>query len=291
MQASVTVILIHWNQPRSCAQTARRFSALPEVARVVIVDNGSTAENQRELHERLAAISERDLSLIEVGFNSGFGPAANRGWEQWLRDESGGEWSVVAPHDALPAPDTLSMMLRAADEHPDAGLLSADVGDGLRPFVDHVFGPILVPAAGDVGFEEVDYPHGTMMMASRTCLSTIGLFDERYFAYCEEADLGLRAKKAGFDVGLVRGAMVENPMVSTPSPTVEYLMERNTILLMSRHFGRRKAAMRFALMIWQLLAGAIDPKRRTPYWSASARKAAILDALRQRWGSPVGRVG
>lgn len=293
MLPTVTVILIHWNQPRACARTAQTFAGLPEVAEVVIVDNGSTDQNRACLDTLLEDFLDAPLpgecariSIIDVGFNSGFGPAANRGWEYWLRDGSAGEWSVVAPHDARPADDTIARMLDAARQVPTAGLLSADVGDGFRPLVDHVFGPILVPALGRVGFEPADYPHGTMMMASRSCLSTIGLFDERFFAYCEEADLGLRAKKAGFAVGLVRGAMVENPMVSTPAPSVEYLMERNTILLMSQHFGRRKTALRFALMVWQLVAGTVSRKRRTPYWSSRARLAAIVDVLRQRWGAP-----
>ena len=284
---SVSVILVHWNQPAACARTVQRFATLPEVAEVLVVDNGSTPENLQQLRWSLDTTSgDCEVATIEVGFNSGFGPAVNRGWERWLADPSGTEWSLIAPHDAVPARDTIERMLVAAEAHPSAGLLSADVGDGLRPLVDHVFGPILAPATGKSGFEEADYPHGTLAMASRTCLSQIGLFDERYFSYCEEADLGLRAKRAGFEVGLVRGAMVENPTVSTPAPTVEYLMERNTILLMSQHFGRRKAAARFCLAIEQAVAGTLFPGRRTPYWSAKARRAAMVDVLKGDWGPP-----
>ena len=123
-------------------------------------------------------------------------------------------------------------------------------------------------------------------MASRTCLDQIGLFDERYFAYCEEADLGLRAKKAGFEVGLVRGATVRNPTVSTAAPVADYLMERNTVLLVAEHFGRRKAALRFLLMVGHLVGGSIMPSRRNPYWSSQARRRAIVDVTRRRWGSP-----
>ncbi len=286
MTRRATVILVHWNQPVACAKTVERFAQNPHVDRVIIVDNGSTSSNRALLAELIATDTPVAISIIEVGFNSGFGPASNRGWEAWMKDPEGSDWSIVAPHDALVGPGTLNALFDAIDRHPNAGLLSADVGDGLSPFVDHVFGPILKPAKVAVGFEPVDYPHGTLMMASRECLSTIGLFDERYFSYCEEADLGLRAKAAGFEVGLVRGARVENPTVSTPSPVVEYLMERNTILLLAVHFGKRKAAMRFALMLWQLIRGVLQPRYRTPYWSARARVLAIADAAMQRWGSP-----
>ncbi len=276
------VVLIHWNQPETLVDTANRFIALVEVASVYVVDNGSTQENL----ERLRATIDPTIRVIEVGFNSGFGPAANRGWEAWLEASNPSPWCVVAPHDAIAAPDTLQKLLDAAMDNPDVGLLSADVGDQCRPFVDHVFGPILKPAAREQGYEAVDYPHGTLMMISRRCAEVVGLFDERYFAYCEEADLGLRAQKAGFAVGLVRGAMVENPMVSTPAPMAEYLMERNTVLLIRDHFGRRKAAMRYGLMIGQLIAYTLIPSRRTPYWSAKARRLAIADVARRSWGPP-----
>ena len=84
----------------------------------------------------------------------------------------------------------------------------------------------------------------------------------------------------------MRGAMVANPTVSTQSPVVEYLMERNTILLVAEHFGNRKAAMRFGLMLWQLVAGTLSPRRRTPYWSVRARQLAIADVVRWRFGPP-----
>jgi GT2 family glycosyltransferase len=181
-------------------------------------------------------------------------------------------------------------MILAAAQLEKPGLLSADVGDDASPRVDHVFGPITEPAASTEGFEAVDYPHGTLMLASRACLQSIGVFDERYFAYCEEADLGLRAKRAGFDVGLVRGARVVNPQVDTPTAVVDYLKERNTVLLVFEHFGLRKALFRFVITIWQFIAGLVMPSRRGEYWSTTARLLAIRDVVRRSWGPPPQRL-
>lgn len=282
MEASVVVVIVHWNQPDPCVATVARFTALPEVESVIVVDNGSSEENRRHLRAELP----NDVELIEVGYNSGFGPAANRGWQSWLDRPSPTPWAALAPHDAIPSSDTLTKILHAASTQPRAGLVSADVGDGARPEVDHVFGPITRQAQVAEGWEDVDYPHGTLMLASRECLQTIGLFDERYFAYCEEADLGLRATDAGFDVGLVRGARVVNPQVNSPTAAVDYLKERNTILLMADHFGRRKAAMRFVLTLAQFVSGLVAPSRRGEYWSTRARILAIRDIVRSRWGKP-----
>ncbi len=282
MSHRLTAIIIHWNQGATCLDTVARFRALDEVESVIVVDNGSRSDQRALLVDGLPA----DVQLIDVGFNSGFGPAANRGWERWLADLAGTEWSAVAPHDAYPTDDALRLLLDAASDRPRVGLLSADVGDNARPIVDHVFGPITVPAASDAGYEAVDYPHGTLMLASRSCLEHIGLFDERYFAYCEEADLGLRAQRAGYDVGLVRGARVINPQVNTPTGVVDYLKERNTVLLVATHFGVRKAAMRFAIAVWQLVDGTVRPTKRGEYWHAGARRRALIDIVRRSWGPP-----
>ena len=76
------------------------------------------------------------------------------------------------------------------------------------------------------------------MLARRECLAEVGLFDERYFAYCEEAELALRAKRAGWQVGVVRGAEVRNTDVGSRAAVVDYLQLRNTLLMVREHSGR-----------------------------------------------------
>lgn len=293
-ERQLTVVIVHWNQAAVCIDTVHRFRSESCVFRTIVVDNGSSIDQLAELRRGIGQSVDAEtaqVELLELGHNSGFGPGANRGWERWLDDLGGTEWVALAPHDAEPASGTLDTLLAvgldsAGPRGEPYGLLSADVGDGAAPFVDHVFGPITRPATSENKVEAVDYPHGTLMLASRSCLKTVGLFDERFFSYCEEADLGLRAKKAGFAVGLVRGASVVNPHVNTPSPMVDYLQERNTVLLVAKHFGRRKAAMRLTLTVWQLIRGVAQPSSRAPYWNAGARGRAILDVLRRSWGRP-----
>ena len=110
----------------------------------------------------------------------------------------------------------------------------------------------------------------------------MGLFDERYFAYCEEADLALRAKAAGWETGLIRGAIVVNPDLGTRIAVIDYLQLRNTLLLVREHSGRYHATIRFLLAIGQLVAGLASPSRRGPYWDPRARVRALLDHARGR---------
>lgn len=279
------VVLVHWNQPERCSRTIERFQHQGIPTRILVVDNGSREDELGRLRA-VVQDSPYDVDLIELGSNTGFGPAANAGFRRWLDDSDGGEWIALAPHDALPADDTLQRLIEAAEAQPHAGLACADVGDGHAPVVDPYFGGLTMPADDTPGWQPVDYPHGTLLIARRACLDEIGLFDERYFAYCEEADLGLRAKAAGWEVGLVRGVMVTNPTMRSGSPAVDYLMHRNTLLLVREHSGRYHACIRFGIAGCQLFRGLVQPSSRPLLFSAKGRARGMLDFVRGRYGPP-----
>jgi N-acetylglucosaminyl-diphospho-decaprenol L-rhamnosyltransferase len=288
----LTVVVVHRNRAERCRTTIAALRAQTVPVRLVVVDAGSTPEHRSEV---AAAVAQRpEDGLLAFDENLGFGPGANAGWRHWLEaartpsDEvaTGEEWVGLVPHDALPAPDCLERLLAAVAVRPGAGLVSADVGDGMSPVVDRYFGSLLRPAAVTEGWEPVDYPHGTLLLARRACLEEVGLFDERYFSYCEEADLGLRAKAARWEVGLVRGARVTNPDLSASVPVVDYLQQRNTLLLTREHFGRYAVTVRLVTALLQLAHLALRPSRRPLVYSGRARLRALRDHLRGCYGPP-----
>ena len=282
---SVDLVIVHRGVPDLVGETVHRFLDQDGVTvRIVVVDNASSPDDR----DKLALTLPDHVVLLPQDRNLGFGPAANVGFRWYLQrpDGGGAEWLAVAPHDARPAPDCLQAMLAELDRRPQAGLASADVGDGLTPIVDRYIGAIPVPARVHHGWEPAGYPHGTLMLGRRRCLEQVGLFDERYFAYCEEADLALRAKQAGWEVGVVRGAEVRNPTVGSHVAVVDYLQLRNTLLLVQEHFGLWPVAMRMCMALYHLGVGLVSPARRGPYWDAPARVAAIVDFLRRRFGPP-----
>ncbi len=277
----LAVVLVHWNQPQRCLRTVDAFADQGVPVRITVVDNGSAPAALAVLKEGLGD----DVALIETGANLGFGPGANVGLRRWL-DHDDTEWVAVAPHDALPGPGCLRALLAAVADRPRAGLACADVGDGRRPVVDPYFGGITLPARVEEGWEDAGYPHGTLLLARRACLAAVGTFDERYFAYCEEADLGERARRAGWEVGIVHGATVANPHLGGGADTVDYLMLRNTLLLVRTHFGRYRAGIRFLIALGHLAAGTLRPHRRPPVFAPAARVLALRHHLRRRYGPP-----
>ncbi len=297
------VVLVHWNQVQACIETIDRFLDREIAVRITVVDNGSLPDAVDALRQGVQVRSDR-VNLIEVGANTGFGPGANVGLQQFLDTAEDGEWVALAPHDVDPFPGCLSAMLAAAETQPMAGLMCADVGDGMTPVIDPYFGGMVVPAAlpgiADSGtdsaassdsaaaahWEDSAFPHGTLMMLRRECLAEIGLFDERYFSYCEEADLALRARAAGWSIGLIRGARVQNIHIGSGLAVVDYLQTRNTLLLVQEMSGNYHAFIRAWFTIVQTFRGVRTPSTRPIIFDARARMMGLRDFVLRRFGPP-----
>lgn len=276
----VTVILVHREQPRRCIATARAFLEQGPAVSIVVVDNGSRPEARDAIAGALP-----EAEVVALPGNFGFGPAANEGLRRWL-EHGEGEWVALAPHDVLPEPGCLKRILTAASAVPAAGLASCEFGEDLVPVVDPYFGGIELPAERGEGWQPAGYPHGSFMLLRRGCLEEVGLFDERYFAYCEEADLAVRARRAGWDVGIVWGARVRNTHLGTPLPVVEYLKLRNSLLLVRSHFGRYRAFVRTCFAAAGTIRQAARPRKRPTGFSPGARVLAVRDFVAGRFGPP-----
>jgi len=278
---AITVVVIHRNRADAIERTVTAFRDQTVSTATIVVDNGSDPEVTARLPDLVGA----DTALVRAEANLGFGPGANVGIRRWLRAHET-EWLAIAPHDALPEPDTLARMLGELAERPTVGLASADVGDGKVPVIDPYLGTIEAEPTVEEGYEPSGYPHGTLMLVRRGCIEQVGLFDERYFAYCEEAELALRAAARGWECGLVRGAVVRNPGMSASIERVAYLQLRNTLLMLREHFGRRQAWFRIFVGLVQIPVGLVHPPARGLHWSPVGRLKAIRDHLRGRYGPP-----
>lgn len=289
------VVVVHWNQPAACVDTVARFCDREVPVRVTVVDNASRPEALAELRAGLdgLGLAPDAVEVVEAGSNTGFGPGANVGLRRFLDRPDDGDWVALAPHDVDPHHGCLAAVLDAVVAEPMAGLVSADVGDGLLPVIDPYFGGMSVPdpavRPGEQppdGWVEVGYPHGTLMFLHRRCLAEVGVFDERYFSYCEEAELALRARAGGWRVGLVRGARVQNLHLGSSVALVDYLQTRNTLLLVRELSGRYHAFVRACITVLQVVRGLRDPAARPLVFDARARWWGLRDFVLGRFGPP-----
>ncbi len=284
--SSVPVFIVHWNRPWECIRTVECFLAQDDLPlKVSVVDNASDLSQFQILRDRLPP----NVELVRLDENKGWGGGLNVLLRQWLKTQAGA-YCFVSAHDALPQDKCLNMLLESMQSDPKIGIVSPEYGMGQLPQFSPMRGPRLVTITprphGTT--ESVDFPHGTLMLLSRQCLEKIGLFDERYFAYGDEYDLGLRARRYGWKVAIAWGAIVVNPGSWTPSPMLSYLSARSTLLLASTYGGWGHAIGRSLLMLLNTLRILLLqlPEAQGVAFAPTARLLAIRDFFLGCYGSP-----
>lgn len=167
---------------------------------VLIADNAST-----DGAALTAAKADPSLRLLPMGANLGFAAANNRAAEV-----ATGRWLVLLNPDAYPEPDWLEQLLACAAAHPQARcftsrqLMAHDpsrldgLGDAMTIIGFPFRGGYGQPDPGpDAATCEVFSPCGAAMMIDRALFLGLGGFDEAFFCYCEDVDLGYRLRLVG----------------------------------------------------------------------------------------------
>lgn len=91
--------------------------------------------------------------------------------------------------------------------------------------------------------EEALLPSGSAALYRREMLDEIGLFDESFFLYCEDTDLGLRARWAAWECLYVPDAIVDHRYshsAGRASALKAYYVERNRLFLIFKNFPLRQ---------------------------------------------------
>jgi GT2 family glycosyltransferase len=213
------------------------------------------AEHTRQAAEQGGSASDGDawIVFIRAGENLGFAGANNVGIRYVMaRGETGYVWFLN--NDTVVAPDALRRLVEVAERDPATGVVGA--------LLFHYGAPDVVQAAGGgritrwngmpwpvIGGgaekgahgpdERFDYVHGASMLIPLAALRQVGLFDERYFLYSEEADWCFRMKAEGLRLGYAPAAMVwhkEGQTTGRRSPLQDYYVVRNTLFLVHRFF-------------------------------------------------------
>ncbi|HWB83382.1 MAG TPA: glycosyltransferase family 2 protein [Bryobacteraceae bacterium] len=215
-------------------QTRRDFE-------VVVIDNSG----QGLVRSRNVAPGAR---VIENGRNTGFGAAVNEGLRQ-----STAPYLATLNDDAVAHPQWLESLVSALERRSDAGMCASQV---------RLFGEDLLDSAGmlicldgsskqrgqgrpPADFpvpEEVLLPSGSAALYRRSMLEEIGGFDDGFFLYCEDTDLGLRARWAGWKCLYAPEAVVEHHYshsAGRASPLKAYYVERNRLFVVAKNFPLR----------------------------------------------------
>jgi len=210
----VSVIVVAHN---SGPYLARCFEALSKQTNkdfdIVLVDNNSTDGSI----EKLSSTALPRLSVIRLQQNAGFAKANNLAIERVRRSD----WIALLNPDAYPEPSWLETLAGYIKRYPDYASFSSRLVQASRPeALDgagdayHTSGRVWRRGYGlsSEGHyskpEEIFSACAAAAFYRRDALEAVGGFDEDFFCYLEDVDLGFRLRLAGYRCLYVPDAMV-----------------------------------------------------------------------------------
>jgi hypothetical protein len=271
--ADVVIVVLNWRQPEATIACLESLAAADlGGARTLVVDNGSGPEVVARIRARFP-----DQWILALPANEGYAGGNNAGIAAALA--AGAQAVLLLNNDAQVAPDFLTFLLWAVNADRGIAAVSSAILRADHPemldvaWLDLYWGHGIVrrrgvnalPGDGFAQRREVDAAVGCCLLMTREALQAIGPLDDAYFAYHEEVDWCLRARRAGyrlcyeplarvwhggsksterFDQPLRasrrRKAELDMPMPLSWNPVRTYLGARNTVRFVAKNGGWRE---------------------------------------------------
>ena len=214
---TLSVVITHYKTPELlmlCINSIK--NTVKNIAFEIIVVDSETEKRNREF------ILDKHPEANFIGFekNVGYAKLVNAGIK-----EAKGEFILILNADIIMLESAIEKLLGYAKKNPDVGIIGPQLLDFTNNiqtscFSDPEWGSILARrsflgklkwgkdklkkfAIGEwdkKSLREVDWVQGSAMFVKKEIIDKIGLMDERFFMYFEDADWCRRFRKAGHKV-------------------------------------------------------------------------------------------
>jgi GT2 family glycosyltransferase len=291
---TLAVIVLSWNGAALTRDTLRSLAAcrMPEGwrLRTLVVDNASGDGSPAMVRDEFPGVE-----LLALPENRRFAGGNNAGLERAL--EAGADAIMLLNNDVMADPGMLEKLLAALAENPAAGAAAPLIyfapptdriwyaGGRCRPWLAHSSHRAIHEQ--DHGqfrsIEETGYLTGCCLLATAEAWKKVGLLDERYFIYAEDADWCLRARAAGYKLLFVPTARLWHRVSASSggamNPWKVYQRLRANVTLWSRNTrGAARLTWLPALLAQQAAYSAVL-LARGHLAAARAVPRALWDAL------------
>lgn len=205
----IAVVVLNWNGKALTLDCVRSLLEIqtPNVE-TIVVDNASSDGSAQAVRESFGD----QVTVIVNDENLGFAAGNNVGIQFALG--RGADFVLLLNNDTVVDADLINGMLRPFDTNTDVGITGPKIYYHDPPEQIWFAGGEVFLARGvsrHIGIREtdrgqfddqreVDYVTGCALMARREVFELVGFLDPSYVAYYEDADLCMRARRAGFRI-------------------------------------------------------------------------------------------
>jgi GT2 family glycosyltransferase len=242
----VSVIVLNYRgaeDSTTCLRSLQELDWPAERLEVICVDNASGDGSAAAI--RAAEIP--GVLLIESPTNTGFAGGCNFG-----AAHASGEYLALINSDARPDPQWLAAAVAQLEYDRGIACVASKVLDWTGDTIDYVGGGLTFYGMGykreagqpasdafDTG-RDVLFPTGSAMVVRAETFADVGGFDERFFMFYEDVDLGWRLNLLGHRVRYVPESIVYHKHHASISKfgsfRERYLLERNALLAIFKNY-------------------------------------------------------
>ncbi|ARO86366.1 glycosyltransferase [Nitrosospira lacus] len=212
----IAVVIVTWNSSRLLGNVLNALNhqtLYPD--KVLIIDN-----NSKDVDEVMKITKKYSFcELLRMQKNTGFASANNIAIDRCCDFK----YLALLNPDAFPEPDWLEQLLTAANAYPEVAAFGSrqlrhdnpNILDGIGDCY-HISGRVWRERRGeqqrqdDLVDREIFSPCAAADLYRRQILVDVGGFDEDFFCYLEDVDLGFRLRLAGHKARYVPGAVVHH---------------------------------------------------------------------------------
>ena len=278
----MSVIIVNWNGGdflERCLSALMAQTVKPH--EILLLDNASS-DGSVEIARRFSSVR-----LLAQGSNTGFARGNNLAIDV-ASDESG--WIALLNPDAFPEPQWLEKLLATAQSRPDFDVFGSKLVNAADPAVFdgtgdayHISGLVWRTAHGipvsALGESECEVfsPCAAAALYRHSAFVALGGFDEDYFCYVEDVDLGFRMRLTGHRCLYVPGSVAHHVGSGTtggqPSDFSIYHGHRNLVWTFVKNMP--------GVLFWLLLPLHVALNLVSVIWfSLRGQGAVILRAKR-----------
>jgi len=292
----VSVVIVNWNGKDHLAECldSLRCQTFKDFE-IILVDNGSEDGSREFVQEYF-----HEVRLVALQKNCGFAGGNNAGIQA-----ASGKYIALLNNDTKVDPAWLTNLLKEAEENPSiVGMWASKILSYDNPEIIDNVGLLMYPdglgrGKGRLEKDEGQYdktgeaffPSGCAGLYRREMLDEIGLFDEEFFAYADDVDLGLRARLAGWQCIYVPSAKVYHKYSassSAHSPFKAFLVERNRIWVLLKYYPIEMILISPFVTLTRLLIhlyGALAGKGASGRFSEQNSLLRAMAVLLKAWRS------
>lgn len=209
----IFAVIVTYNPPEKLLE--RIESIAQQVSQIIIIDNGSNAENLKiisSIQQKFAP----DISIVLNEKNVGLASALNQGIK--ISIEQKADWVLLLDHDSTPEKNMLTKMFAAHEKYPDKNKIAQIVPEIRDQNVNEITKYLLENGKYLFKRSTINEEYSDKILTAITSGSLIkteifaklGLMSEHFFIDYIDHEFCLRLKKNGYKILLTKDAMLDH---------------------------------------------------------------------------------